>query len=159
MPVLENARHERFIQNIVKGMTQRQAYKDAFPDNNSNDKTVDELASRLFNNIKVHTRYEELLEELEDKSIMSAKERMKWLTDVIKNIQRDDVYVKNNDGEDVLIGSKNADINTKIKAIDTLNKMDNTYQQNIKVSGNINNPFDGMSTEELRDILGKLEND
>ena len=106
MPVLENARHERFIQNIVKGMTQRQAYKDAFPDNNSNDKTVDELASRLFNNIKVHTRYEELLEELEDKSIMSAKERMKWLTDVIKNIQRDDVYVKNNDGEDVLIGSK-----------------------------------------------------
>ena len=153
MPVLENARHERFIQNIVKGMTQRQAYKDAFPDNNSNDKTVDELASRLFNSVKVQTRYEELLEELEDKSIMSAKERMKWLTDVIKNIQRDDVYVKNNDGEDVLIGSKNADINTKIKAIDTLNKMDNTYQQNIKVSGNINNPFENLSEEELRKLI------
>lgn len=153
MPVLENARHERFIQNIVKGMTQRQAYKDAFPDNNSNDKTVDELASRLFNDIKVHTRYEELLEELEDKSIMSAKERMKWLTDVIKNIQRDDVYVRDNEGNETLIGSKNADINTKLKAIDTLNKMDNTYQQNVKISGSINNPFENLSEEELRKLI------
>lgn len=159
MPVLKNARHERFIQNIVKGMTQRPAYRDAFPDNNASDKTIDEMASRLFNDDKVHARYIELLQQLEEESIMSAKERMKWLTNVIKNIQRDDVYVKNNDGEDVLIGSKNADINTKIKAIDTLNKMDNTYQQNVKISGSINNPFDGMSTEELRDILRKLEND
>lgn len=153
MPVLENARHERFIQNMVKGMTQRIAYKDAFPDNNASDKTIDEMASRLFNDDKVHARYIELLQQLEDKSIMSAKERMKWLTDVIKNIQRDDVYVKNNDGEDVLIGSKNADINTKLKAIDTLNKMDNTYQQNIKVSGNINNPFENLSEEELRKLI------
>lgn len=146
MPVLENARHERFIQNIVKGMTQRQAYKDAFPDNNSNDKTVDELASRLFNDVKVHTRYEELLEQLENESIMSAKDRMIWLTNVINGTEKE-------------TNDRIADLNTKIKALDTLNKMDNTYQQNIKVSGNINNPFDGMSTEELRDILGNLEND
>lgn len=153
MPVLENARHERFIQNMVKGMTQRIAYKDAFPDNNASDKTIDEMASRLFNDDKVHARYIELLQQLEEESIMSAKERMKWLTDVIKNIQRDDVYVKDSEGNETLIGSKNADINTKIKAIDTLNKMDNTYQQNIKVSGNINNPFENLSEEELRKLI------
>ena len=158
MPVLENARHENYVQNLIKGMTQRQAYRVVYK-NNMTDKQVDEEACKLFNSPKVHQRYEELMQQLEEESIMSAKERMKWLTDVIKNIQRDDVYVKDNEGNETLIGSKNADINTKIKAIDTLNKMDNTYQQNIKVSGNINNPFDGMSTEELRDILGKLEND
>ena len=158
MPVLEIARHERFVQNLIKGMSQRQAYRDVYK-NNMTDKQVDEEACKLFNSPKVHQRYEELMQQLEDASIMSAKERMKWLTDVIKNIQRDDVYVRDNEGNETLKRSKNADINTKIKAIDTLNKMDNTYQQNIKVSGNINNPFDGMSTEELRDILGKLEND
>lgn len=157
MPVLENARHERFVQNLVKGMTQRQAYKEAFPDNNSNDKSVDELASRLFNDVKVHTRYEELLQHLENESIMSAKERMIWLTNVINGKEKDTTYLSVN-GETTPI-EKTADLNIKIKALDTLNKMDNTYQQNIKVSGNINNPFEGMSTEELRDILGNLEND
>ena len=107
MATLDNARHERFIQNIVKGMTQRQAYKDAFPDNNSNDKTIDEAASRLFNDSKVHARYEELLEELEDKSIMSAKDRMKWLTN--------------------LINGEEGYISDKLKSIDILNKMSGEY--------------------------------
>ncbi len=107
MATLDNARHERFIQNIVKGMTQRQAYRDAFPDNNSNDKTIDEAASRLFNDSKVHARYEELLEELEDKSIMSAKDRMKWLTN--------------------LINGEEGYISDKLKSIDILNKMSGQY--------------------------------
>lgn len=152
MPVLENARHENYVQNLIKGMSQRQAYRDVYK-NNMTDKQVDEEACKLFNSPKVHQRYKELMQQLEDTSIMSAKERMKWLTDVIKNIQRDDVYIKDSEGNETLIGSKNADINTKIKAIDTLNKMDNTYQQNIKVSGNINNPFENLSEEELRKLI------
>lgn len=140
MPVLENARHERFVQNLIKGITQRIAYRDAFPDNNSNDKTIDEAASRLFNDSKVHARYEELLEQLENESIMSAKERMIWLTNVINGTEKE-------------TNDRIADLNTKIKALDTLNKMDNTYQQNIKVSGNINNPLVGLTKEELDKII------
>lgn len=140
MPVLENARHERFVQNLIKGITQRIAFRDAFPDNNSNDKTIDEAASRLFNDSKVHARYEELLEQLENESIMSAKERMIWLTNVINGTEKE-------------TNDRIADLNTKIKALDTLNKMDNTYQQNIKVSGNINNPFENLSEEELRKLI------
>lgn len=153
MPILDNARHERFIQNIVKGMTQRQAYKDVY-ENNMTDKQVDEEACKLFNTPKVHQRYEELMQELEDKSIMSAKERMKWLTKVINGEITHTSYDSNGNAYD-----NEAYISDKLKSIDILNKMDNSYQQNIKVSGNINNPFDGMSTEELRDILGSLEND
>ena len=143
MATLDNARHERFIQNVVKGMTQRQAYRDVY-ENNMTDKQVDEEACKLFNTPKVHQRDEELLEELEDKSIMSAKDRMKWLTEVIKDIQREEANIKMPDGQEILIGMKNADLNTKIKAIDTLNKMSGEYTT--KLEGNI-------AIEKLEDVL------
>ena len=157
MPVLENARHEKFVQNLVKGMTQRPAYRDAFPDNNATDKAVDEMASRLFNNDKVKSRYYELLEELKEEAIMSAKERMIWLSNVINGTEKETTYLQVN-GETTKI-EKKADLNTKIKALDTLNKMDNTYQQNVKITGSINNPFENLSTEELRETLNNLENE
>lgn len=130
-----NVQQERFIQNIVKGMSQREAYKEAYNatyDNNA----IDVNASKLFNEAKVQLRYKELLQELEDKSIMSAKERMKWLTDVVKNIQKEDIYTVNSDGENVLVSSRNADLNTKLKAIETLNKMSGEYITKIEADVN-----------------------
>lgn len=138
-----NVQQEKFIQNIVKGMSQREAYKEAYNatyDNNA----IDVNASKLFNEAKVQLRYKELLQELEDKSIMSAKERMKWLTEVVKNIQKEDIYTVNSDGENVLVSSRNADLNTKLKAIDTLNKMSGEYTT--KLEGNI-------AIEKLEDVL------
>ena len=78
-----NIKQEKFIQNIVNGMSQRQAYKDAYNAKYS-EKSIDEKASTLFNSEKVQERYKELLKKLEDESIMSAKERRQWLTKVIK---------------------------------------------------------------------------
>lgn len=130
-----NVQQERFIQNIVKGMSQREAYKEAYNatyDNNA----IDVNASKLFNEAKVQLRYKELLQELEDKTIMSAKERMKWLTEVVKNIQKEDIYTVNSDGENVLVSSRNADLNTKLKAIETLNKMSGEYITKIEADVN-----------------------
>ena len=66
---------------------------------------------------------------------MTAKERMIWLTEVINNIQREEVFVRNSDGEEVLMGSKNADLSTKIKALDTLNKMSGEYTTKVEPVG------------------------
>lgn len=156
MPALENPKHEKAIQLRLKGYSQRQAYKEGFGVDYSDD-AIDNKASKFFSRGEVQARYEELINELKEDTIMSAKERMIWLTNVINGKEKDTTYLSVN-GETTPI-EKTADLNIKIKALDTLNKMDNSYQQNIKVSGNINNPFDGMSTEELRDILGSLEND
>ena len=101
-----NIKQEKFIQNIIKGMSQREAYKEAYEVNYS-DGAIDVKASQLFNSDKVQIRYKELLEELEDKSIMSAKDRMKWLTNLIN-------------GEDGYISDK-------LKSIDILNKMSGEY--------------------------------
>ena len=122
-------KQEKFIQNIVSGMSQRQAYKDAYNAENMTDESIDVQASILFNNDKVAIRYKELIEQLEDKAIMTAKERMKWLTDVVKDIQKEKVLI-----EDIEV-SKTADLNTKMKAIDILNKMSGEYTT--KIEGDI----------------------
>ena len=130
-----NVQQERFIQNIVKGMSQREAYKEAY-NATYDDNAIDVNASKLFNEAKVQLRYKELLQELEDKTIMSAKERMKWLTEVVKNIQKEDIYTVDTNGENVLISSRNADLNTKLKAIETLNKMSGEYVNKIEADIN-----------------------
>lgn len=111
-----NAKQEKFINNIVSGMSQRQAYKDAYQVSYS-DEAIDSKASTLFNSEKVQIRYRELMSKLEEEAIMSAKERMIWLTEVIrdKQLEVDD------------IGFKPADLNTKMKAVDILNKMSGEY--------------------------------
>ena len=115
-----NAKQEKFIQNIVKGMSQRQAYKDAYKAKYA-DKDIDSKACNLFNSDKVQARYKELMQQLEDKSIMSAKERMQFLTKIINGEEKEAFYI----GE--VQGKKEADLNTKIKALDTLNKMSGEY--------------------------------
>lgn len=129
------AKQEKFVQNLVKGMSQREAYRKAYPDNKGSDEVIDVRACELFKNSKVRVRYEELIEKSMDEAIMTAKERKKWLTEVIKDIQKEEVRVKVPEGEEIVIGSKNADLNTKIKAMDILNKMSGEYIT--KVEGNV----------------------
>lgn len=145
MPVLKNAKHEKFIQNIVKGMTQTEAYKEAFGAN-YDDNAIKINANKLFNSSKVQERYKELLGKLEDKTIMSAKERMEWLTKVINgDIKEESKYW---DDHQMIVYEKDADISTKIKAVDTLNKMSGEYIT--KVEGSMNVSYED-SLKELAD--------
>ena len=118
-------KQEKFIQNIVSGMTQRQAYKEAYNAENMKDETIDTEACLLFNDQKIAKRYKELMDKLEDKAIMTAQERMKWLTEVIQEIQKEKKSTIQ-DGE-VFNYEESADLNTKMKAIDILNKMSGEY--------------------------------
>lgn len=127
-------KQEKFIQGIVSGKSQRQAYKDAYNVKKMKDETIDVQASKLFNNDKVSIRYKELMEKLESEAIMTAQERMKWLTEVIKDVQQEDLYIKTEDGFEK-VGKRNADLTTKMKAMDILNKMSGEYVT--KVDGNV----------------------
>ena len=57
-----NVKQEKFVQGIIKGLSQRQAYKEAFG-SEYDDNAIDINASKLFNSAKVKLRYEELLQE------------------------------------------------------------------------------------------------
>lgn len=152
-----NAKQEMFVQNLVKGMSQREAYKKAY--NATYDpKAIDSKACNLFNSDKIQARYKELMEEIKDQSIMTAIERRKWLTNVINGKELETVEITLPDGQKELVGSKEADLNTKMKAMDMLNKMDGEYITNHKISGDKDNPVNivdlsHLSTEEIRELL------
>lgn len=61
-------KQEKFVQGLVKGMSQREAYRAAYDCENATDKSVDELASREFKKVKVRSRYDELIAESVKKS-------------------------------------------------------------------------------------------
>ena len=144
-----NVKQEKFVQNIVKGLSQRQAYKEAY-EVDYDDNAIDVKASQLFNTDKVQIRYKELIKKLEDHSIMSAKERMIWLSDVVKGKVKHISYGGN--GEEY---ENEAYISDKLKAIDTLNKMSGEYTTKVEHSGSINNPYKELSIEELKKLAGE----
>jgi phage terminase small subunit len=105
------AKQEKFVQNIIDGMSQADAYRSAYDTKRMSDKTVWESASKLMATPKVTARLAELRERMVDKSIMTAKQRLEFLTNVVN-------------GEE--------DINAKLKAIDIMNKMQGEYVQKVE---------------------------
>lgn len=69
MPVLSNARHERFAQEIAKGTSSREAYKIAGY-STKNDATADACASRLLSEAKITARIEELQSRAANKAVL-----------------------------------------------------------------------------------------
>lgn len=125
-----NIKQEKFITNILNGMSQRQAYKDAYGATYRED-VIDRNASKLFNTNEVQMRYRELRDKALEKDILTATERMKFLSDVVSGKEKDTVYYNVN-GQNTPI-EKSADLGTKIKAVDTLNKMTGEYFEKLKV--------------------------
>ena len=118
------AKQEAFVQNILQGMSQADAYRSAYNASKMTDKTVHEKASLLASQDKVRARLAELRDKLASESIMSAQERMEWLTRLVKN--------------------QDEDTTDKLKAIDILNKMSGEYVT--KVEGN-------LSVAKLEDLI------
>lgn len=133
-------KQERFVQNVFKGMTQRAAYKDSYNTVKMTDSMIDREACILFKSPKVAARYQELVNKLEKKTIMTAEERMEWLSKVITGDIKEVEIVKDvnlETGKDEMIAKEiPSQLSTKLKALDTLNKMTGEYTT--KVEGELN---------------------
>jgi phage terminase small subunit len=72
------AKQELFVHELIKGKSQREAYKIAYDTGNMSDAVIDVKASELMKNGKVSVRYEELhsrlVKEAEEECIVSAKD-------------------------------------------------------------------------------------
>ena len=106
------AKQEKFVQNIIDGMSQADAYRNSYDTKRMTDKTVWEKASRLMSDDKVKARLQELRDRLAGEKIMTAKERLEWLTS--------------------LIMSEEETTSDKLKAADIMNKMQGEYTQKIE---------------------------
>lgn len=100
-------KQEKFVQGIIEGKSQADAYRAAYNTKNMTDKTIREEASRLMSDPNVSAMAKELRNQVKVSTIMSAQERMEWLTDLIKNT--------------------NEGTTDRLRAIDIINKMTGEY--------------------------------
>ncbi|MDD3230039.1 MAG: terminase [Oscillospiraceae bacterium] len=130
MAVLRNARHERFVQGLIAGLSQRKAYRAAFPGAARwRDRTVDAHACALFSG-KVLDRYQEIQMEQKDAALLTRWEKRKILADIARDVD----------------GSSG----DRIRAVDTDNRMEREYVDRVEVS----RPLD-ESIRELDDYFGR----
>lgn len=117
-------KQEKFVQNIIQGMSQAEAYRNSYDTKRMSDKSIYEKASRLMADGKITARVKELRDQISQKSIMTAQERLEWLTSIIMSNEE-----------------TTAD---KLKASDQMNKMQGEYVT--KIEGEI-------KTNKLEDLL------
>ena len=111
------SKQEKFIQALVAGKSQRQAYKEAYNAAKMKDKTIDERASVLFKNDKIKTRYNELLEEHKNKALYTRE-----------NAVNDLIWIKEESKEDILKnGIRQANSTTYINSIKELSTLNDLY--------------------------------
>ena len=119
------AKQEQFAQNIILGMTQADAYRNSYNAKKMTDKQIYEEASKLMATPKISQRVQELRNEMANESIMTAKERLEFLTKVIMGEEKD-IKITLSGAVDA-----EADLNIKLKAIDIMNKMQGEYVQKV----------------------------
>lgn len=133
MSELNNARHEAFAQGIAEGKKQKDAYTAAFPNAQRwKDQTIYNRASELAKREDVAERVQELQQQATSETIISITRRKEILSQMAESREESTL--------------------ARIKAIDTLNRMDGAYIEQVNVNGTINNPFSGLTTEELRKL-------
>lgn len=106
-------KQELFVQGIISGLSQRQAYRQAYKAEKMSDETVDVRASKLLKEYKVSIRYRELLKEFSNMALWSREQAFneyEWL----KNKARSSIE---NDG------IRQANSNAFLSALEGMNNM------------------------------------
>lgn len=127
-----NARQKRFAEfYAASGNTVQSALKAGYSENYANSRGYE-----LLENVGVARYIKELTEKAQDERIMTAKERQAMLSDIARGT---------------------AATQDRLRAVDILNKMTGEYVTKIEgsISAEVNDPFKGLTTEELRKLAGE----
>jgi phage terminase small subunit len=75
-------KQEKYVQGLFAGLSQREAYKQAYPCRNMTDKTIDERACVLAKNSKIVTRLKILTDELKERNMVTVEKVLAELAKV-----------------------------------------------------------------------------
>ena len=123
-----NERQKKFAEYYAQsGNASRSAVQAGY-----SEKFAGQNADKLLKNTNIAEYIRELTEKAQDERIMTARERQAVLSDIARSGADQD----------------------RIRAIDTLNKMSGEYVTKIEgnVNAEVNYPFKGLTTEELRKL-------
>ena len=110
-------KQEIFVQRLLEGNTQAEAYRFAYNCENMKDKTIIEKASKLMAQSNIRARYEELLEEHKNKALYTREEAVNDL-----------IWIKEKSKEDILKnGIRQANSTTYINSIKELSTLNDLY--------------------------------
>jgi hypothetical protein len=146
------AKQEKYVQGLVAGLSQRKAYREAYPSSNKwKDATVDNKASALLRKDEILARYNELMDEHKAKALWTREEAvstLKWLVErSISSIdEQDEGYVRQ--------GTSNA----LVAAIKELNELELLYPLKAKQVQKLDAEISKGDTQEnkLESLLGML---
>lgn len=146
------AKQEKYVQGLVAGLSQRQAYRQAYDNSKEwKDRTVDSRASELLKKSDVLGRYDQLMNEHKDKALWTREEAvttLKWLLN--KSMQS----IENQDEGYVRQGTSNA-IVTAIKELNELELLYPLKQKQVeKIDSEINK--DETAEDKLAEYLKVL---
>lgn len=110
-------KQEKFIQGIVSGLSQREAYKQAYNTSRMKEETIDVKASELFNDGKVTVRYKALMKEHKDKALYTREEAINDLI-WMKEKAREDIECR---------GLRQANGGHFLKAVNELCQLEDLY--------------------------------
>ena len=134
------AKQEKFCQNLLSGMNQTEAYKNAYDCDNMQIETITNNAYMLSKKSDITARMLELYNMAAKPVIMSVMKRKKRLSDIAE--------------EDIV--SKGVPVRTwNLQAIDLLNKMDDVYKTDTRESQTIINII--VKDNETKDLLNRVE--
>lgn len=147
-------KQELFVQNLVAGQSQRQAYRQAYNAEKMTDKSVDETANKLLKNPKVNARYRELIKQFSKMALWSREQAFneyEWL----KNQAKDDIKMQ---------GVRQANSNAFVNALEGMNKMaavgdelvNEKLQQEIEVLKSKVTKMDESNESKVAEYLNKL---
>ena len=127
-----NERQKKFAECLLACGNRTEAARQA----GYSDSYAEHRSDELWRNVEIQQYYKQLAEKAQDERILTARERQAMLSDIAKE------------------GLQTQD---RLRAIDILNKMTGEYVTKIEgsVSANVNNPFEGLTTEELRKLAGE----
>jgi len=115
------SKQEKFVEELIKGKSQREAYKAAYNTSRLKNASIDSLACRLLKTPKVKLRYEELRAKADEHSGNEAASMRAFiiaqLQDIASGAAKDEV--KDYDSEGVLIKSR-----TQLRQADRANALD-----------------------------------
>ena len=115
------AKQEKFVRELIKGKSQREAYKAAYNAGNMKDATIDKKACGLMKQEKIRGRYDELQKKVENKCTYDAAKVKDEIVSLCMSIIRADV--KNDDVEGKVVKNKHWDRNGKV-VYDHYDKLD-----------------------------------
>ena len=150
------AKQEKFVQGLIKGLTQREAYKQAYSAKNMKDNTIDRKAYEVLKKDYVRARFDELngkvVKRAEEKSIASATEVMEFYSDLMRGFKKDIAILPNDLGQ-MEEREVKATLKERVKGADALAKRYGLNEINIKMESKNTIDVSKLTKEQIKELL------